>query len=177
MQEEDAVHKDAEQFEARSLRGREVVAIRDGKVIGRVRNLVFDPLEHRLLGALVSRSWRKQGLFLPSPAIRRLGPHAVTTDHEASLEPIEAHPRAANVLASGIRLEGTPVMLQDGARIAIVRAVWMNNGLSIVRYDAVQGIFPFERRLHVRPEQVTVIGPDAMVLEADPRPSAAQPAG
>ena len=170
------MHIDAEQMEARKLRGREVIAIREGMVVGRVRNLVFDPIEHRLLGMLVSRGRRHNALFLPASAIRRMGPHAVTTDHQANLGPLSAHPRAAALVASGVRFEGAPVMLDDGARIATLRDIWIDGSYNVVRYDAAHGVFPFERRLRISPGQVIIVGPDAMVLHADPRAGVPAPA-
>ncbi|HEX5480528.1 MAG TPA: PRC-barrel domain-containing protein [Dehalococcoidia bacterium] len=171
------MHIDTQPLEARTLRGREVIAIREGMVVGRVRNLVFDPIEHRLLGLLVSRTRRAAALFLPASAIRRLGPHAVTTDHQANLDPLSAHPRAAALVASGVRFEGTPVMLDDGARIATLRDIWIDTSFNVVRYDAAHGVFPFEQRLQIFPGQVIIVGPDAMVLQADPRAGVPAPAG
>ena len=154
------------EIESRKILNLPVVAIGEGKVLGRVDDLVFDPKQQSLLGVQIAGKYARHGAFVECGRIRRLGPFAVVVMEEADLQRSDDHDRARDVLASGIRVRGAQVMTDAGEPAGRIDRVWMSPEGRIVRYRASDGGFAFARGHEIAPSDVQVIGEDAMIVAA-----------
>jgi uncharacterized protein YrrD len=154
------------EIESRKVLNLPVVAIGEGKVLGRVDDLVFDPRQQSLLGVLVAGKHGRDGAFVDCGRIRRLGPFAVVVMEEADLQRSDHHDRARDVLASGIRVRGAQVMTDAGEPAGRIDRVWMSPEGRILRYRASDGGFAFARGHEIAPADVQVIGEDAIIVSA-----------
>lgn len=164
------------EIESRKVLNLPVVAIGEGKVLGRVHDLVFDPRSQSLLGVLISGQYGRDGAFVDCGRIRRLGPFAVVVMEEADLQRSDDHPRARDVLGSGIRVRGAQVMTDAGEPAGKIDRIWMTPEGKVLRYRASDGrLFGGGREL--KPSDVQVIGEDAIIVAASAiRPEAVKPA-
>lgn len=164
-------------FDAASLRSLPVIATSEGRVLGRVKDALFDPQAHHLIGVLVSARGRGGGAALLDRArIRSLGPFAVTTASGDDLQPLETHGRAQAVAASRIHLQGAPVLAEDGERIGSVRRIWVSDDGEVERYESASGPLAISGRFSIEPAQVLAIGEDAMVVSNEVRDQKRRPA-
>src|SRR5438128_12156162 len=109
---------------ANDLLGLPVIATMEGRIMGRVKDVIFDPSEHQLLGVLVSRKHEPGGAaFLDRDSVRALGPHAVSVTREDDLRPLDANLRAKEVTESGIHLQSTPVLTELGEQVGQIREI------------------------------------------------------
>ena len=167
-----------QEIESRKLIHLPVVAIAEGKVLGRVDELIFDPKQQSLLGVRISGNHGRDGAFVDCGRIRRLGPFAVVVMEEADLQRSDDHDRARDVLASGIRVRGAQVMTDAGEPAGRIDRVWMSPEGRVLRYRASDGAFAFARGHEIMPADVQVIGEDAMIIAASVvHPDAAPAAG
>jgi uncharacterized protein YrrD len=154
----------AKPFPSQKLRSLEVVAVREGRFVGRVRSEICDPRDHVLLGLTIARRDGAPESFVSLDHIRRLGPHAVTVDRSTDLHRIEDHPRAQEVVDARISMYNAPVIAEDGERIGRLRSVWLDRGGNVVAYDVAKGALGFVHATKVLPNDIVVIGPDAIVV-------------
>ena len=163
-------------FESTTLDSLPVVAVDEGRVLGRVRDLVFDPAAHMLLGAIVARSGGHPDAFLDISYVRQLGPFAVTIFRSDELQPLNAAPRAFEVVQSGVRVRGAPVMTEIGEPIGRLDKVWLDSSGRVVKYRASTGGLGLGRRREILPTDVVVIGEDVIIVKTLARETEA-PAG
>ncbi len=151
-------------FEAATLHPLPVIAVNEGRILGRVKDTIFDPAGHALVGVTVSRRDGKPEDFLAVNRARRLGPFAVTTAASADLRTVESHDRARDVLAAGIRLRGAPVLTDDGEPIGKLAEIWLREDGAVVEYVAAARSFLFSKKRRLTPRDVIVIGDDVMIV-------------
>jgi uncharacterized protein YrrD len=157
----------AHEIESKKLLNLPVVAIGEGKVLGRVHDLVFDPRAQSLLGVQISGKHGRDGAFVDCGRIRRLGPFAVTVMEESDLQRIDDHARAHDILTSGVRVRGAQVMTDAGEPAGRIDRVWMAPDGMVLRYRSSDGGFAFARGHEITPADVQVIGEDAIIIAAE----------
>ena len=166
-------------FEAATLHSLPVIAVTEGRILGRVKETIFDPEDHALIGVTVSRRDGKPEDFLDVRQARCLGPFAVTTSATANLQKLESHARAHEVVASGVHVRDAPVLTDAGEPIGKIAQIWIRDDGGVAAYVAASGSFLFGRKRRLSPHDVIVIGEDAMIVQtprAEPVPSDAEPA-
>jgi uncharacterized protein YrrD len=152
-------------FPSHKLRSLETVAVQEGRFIGRVKSELCDPRDHVLLGLVIARRDGRPEAFLPSGEIRRLGPHAVTVDSRNDLCRLEEHARAREIVDEGIMLQGAPVVALDGERLGTLRSVWLDRHGNVANYQVSVGSLGFVRPRDLAPNEIVVIGPDAVIVQ------------
>ncbi len=138
-----------------------VVIATEGRSVGRVKDVLFDPERQVLLGLLVDGNGNAQS-FVGHDAIRALGVAAVMVRHAADVRPTSEE-RTRELLAGGLRLRGTMVLTEHGDPIGEIRRVMMNHDGSVAGYDVRGGFLQLGRR-RIAPDEVLKIGPDAMII-------------
>jgi len=166
-------------FEVSSLHGLPVVAIAEGRILGKAREAVFDPHEHTLIGLTVSGRNGKGDGFVDCNRIRRLGPYAIVVSSAADVGSIDEHERAREVMSSGIRVRGADVLTDEGKPVGKLDRIWLRDDGRVTRYRASLGGFGLGRSHEIAPEDVVVIGEDVVIVAADAvdgtRPAAQHP--
>lgn len=161
-------------FESGTLQSLPVVAVNEGRVLGRVKDLVFDPDAHTMIGLTFSGR-NGGGDFIDADRIRCLGPHAIIIATGRDVSAIDEHARASEVVVSGIRVRGADVMTDTGRPLGKIDKVWMREDGSVLRYQASMGGWGFGRSQKIDPKDIVVIGEDVAIVSSDavdgPRPS------
>ncbi|HEX5480097.1 MAG TPA: PRC-barrel domain-containing protein [Dehalococcoidia bacterium] len=145
-----------------------VISTREGREVGRVKDVVFDPGKHELLGMMVSMgsSDAEPTMFLPRTAIHSIGDHAVTVDSEEKLTSASSYERVREVLDSGIHLKGSRVLTEDGDAIGKVDKILLDDEGRVAAYEVSHGLLSFINRRRIPPDGVISIGQDAVIVSA-----------
>ena len=145
-----------------------VISTREGREVGRVKDVVFDPGKHELLGMMVSTgaSDADPTMFLPRTAIHSIGDHAVTVESEEKLTNASSYARVREVLDSGIHLKGSPVLTEGGDAIGKVDRILVDDEGRVAAYEVSHGLFSFINRRRIPPDGVISIGQDAVIVSA-----------
>lgn len=144
-----------------------VISTREGREVGRVKDVVFDPGKHELLGMMVSMaSEAEPTMFLPRAAIHSIGDHAVTVDSEEKLTNASSSDRVREVLNSGIHLKGSRVLTEDGDAIGKVDKILVDDEGRVAAYEVSHGLLSFIGRKRIPPDGVISIGQDAVIVSA-----------
>ena len=159
--------------DANELLSMPVVATAEGKELGRVKDVVFDPAEHALLGLVVST---KDGMdavrFLERREILSIGQDAVTVGSAGVLRELDSSPRAREVVESGVHLRGASILTESGDSIGTVDKVLIDEEGDVAGYQASSGFMGFGGKTDIAPTDVVSIGQDAIVVSG----AAAEPA-
>jgi len=158
---------DRESFESGTLHSLPVVAVSEGRILGRVKDLVFDPAAHTMIGLTFSGGNGRGENFIDADRIRCLGPHAIIIATGRDVSDIDEHARASEVVASGIRVRGADVMTDTGRPLGKIDKVWMREDGCVLRYQASMGGWGFGRSQKIEPEDVVVIGEDVAIVSSD----------
>jgi uncharacterized protein YrrD len=142
-----------------------VIAVNEGKELGRVKDVLFDPDRHALLGVMVSPNAGMDTLkFVDREQIESIGDSAITVSASAALTEISARPRAQEIANSGLHLRGTPVVTETGNSLGTVDKILIDESGNITAYHASSGLLGFGDRTDVLPEEVISVGDDAIVV-------------
>jgi sporulation protein YlmC with PRC-barrel domain len=154
-------------FEVSSLQALPIVAIYEGKVLGNVKEPVFDPDSHSLVGLTLSGKNGDGERFVDRARVLRLGPHAVTVLYAADVGRMNDHERAREIVESRVRVRGAPVMTDAGEPIGKVDKVWLDDTGSVLQYRASNGGWGLFGTHEIAPESVVVIGEDVVIVSTE----------
>lgn len=160
--------------DATTLVSMPVIATQEGRELGRVKDVLFDPQRQALLGLLVTGDQVQSQFFIGRHSIRAIGNDAVTVESSDALAGMESQTEARAVMESGIHLRGAKVVSEEGNELGKVDKVFVDETGNISGYRTKTGLLGFGQKDEITPEQVTTIGQDAIVVncgpeDADPR--------
>lgn len=147
--------------DAAELTSLPVVIASEGRSVGRVKDVLFDPERQSLLGLLVNGNGTPAS-FVARDGIRALGAAAVMVGRSDEVRPTSDE-RTRAVVEGGLRLRGTMVLTEQGDPIGEVRRVMMNHDGSVAGYEVRAGFLQLGKR-RIAPADVLKIGPDAMIV-------------
>lgn len=151
--------------DANDLMSMPVMATDSGSELGRVKDVLFDPSSHSLLGLMVSANGGGGAvMFLQRGRIKGLGQDAITVEGEAALQPFATAGRAREIVDSGIHLRGASVLTEGGDAIGKVDKVLVNEDGSVASYQVAKGLLGFASRREIPPSEVLSIGEDAVIV-------------
>jgi uncharacterized protein YrrD len=149
--------------DARVFRGMPVKAARDGRAVGTVKELLFDPDEKAVAGVVVSSTTEDApGVFVARNHIELFGSDAVTVD---SAVPIEQPGTPGGGMHAGVQLEGVRVVTDDGDAMGKIDRVLVDERGEITGYHTKSGLFGRSKH-DIAPEDVLSVGEDALVVRA-----------
>lgn len=167
-------------FESATLQALPVVAVNQGRILGKVKDVVFDPATHTMIGLMLSGRNGRGENFIDAARVRRLGPYAVIVATEQDVMSIDEHARASEIVASGVRVRGADVMTDAGRPIGKIDKVWLRDDGTVLRYRASVGGWGLGRSHELEPKDIVVIGEDVVIVSSEAvdgvRPSAQGPA-
>jgi len=151
--------------------GLPVVEIDSGRVIGRVKDLVFD-LGHGRLESLIVQAGRSE-VRLPFDQVHSLGESAVTVGAEVRFEPVEGGSKAAAAATACVAPMGKRILSREGRVLGLVDdvifdadsgAVWGYQVSAGLLVDFVEG----KKAVPLTDE--LIVGPDSVVVAEDTLP-------
>ncbi len=118
---------------ASDLPGRPVVGIDSGDDIAEIKDVIFDPVSHNLIGfTLNKRGWFRGNLKadLPTASVYAIGPAAVMVSSTTSLVGDVDAPAQLNLETEIVAVIGTRVLSSAGEELGTVADVVLNTGSS-----------------------------------------------
>jgi uncharacterized protein YrrD len=153
--------------DAKDLVSMPVVATAEGRQLGKVKDVLFDPAEQALVGLMVSPSSDAgTNMFLAQQKIRGIGGDAVTVDEPDALVPVASDERARAIVESNIHLTGTRVLTETGDSLGRIDAIIVDDEGQISGYRASTGVLGFGQKNDIRRDQVLRVGEDAIIVDA-----------
>jgi len=151
--------------DANELLSMPVIATTEGKELGRVKDVLFDPDRHALLGLMVSPTTGMDSLkFVDRDQIQAIGDTAITVSGAGVLHEVSSQPRAREVVDSGLHLRGTNVVTETGNSLGTVDKVLIDESGNVASYHASSGLLGFGDKTDIMPQEVISIGEDAIVV-------------
>ncbi len=150
--------------EISTIVGLEVIGIADGKVIGRVSEVVCDLASGKLVGLITGEGPAEKGI--PADAIVTIGDDAVMVPASDAAEPLSQMDDLMRLRREGRPLE---VVTDDGRRIGRVSRIWIDPVNKLVtRYEVSRGVVQdiTEGRLMLPVIEGTVHGTDTLIVPA-----------
>jgi uncharacterized protein YrrD len=142
-----------------------VIVTNEGREIGRVADVLFDPVPQTLAGLFVDMSDDTDTrLYVDRDDIVGLGRDAVTVARSSVVHPYAADQRARRIVESGVRLSGATVMTEGGDAIGTIDRVILDNEGSIAGYGTRSGRIPLRGKHTIDRENVLSVGADAVVV-------------
>lgn len=142
-----------------------IFATAEGKEVGKVKDILFDPSQQSLLGLMVTTNGKGDALmFLQRQFIRGIGKDAITVESVSSLQPFATQVRANEVVESGICLPGKNVITEGGDALGKVDKVMVAPDGTIEGYTTTAGKLGFGEKNEVSARNVLTIGEDAMIV-------------
>lgn len=146
--------------------GLPVFSIIDGKKIGQVKDLVINPEEGKVDFILVSNhNWYVGARVLAYKSVLGIGEHAVTTERDNLLTPINETANANKLLERNIELKGNRVLTNRGNLIGVVSEYIVdedNGKISRLEYRTAEDESKIEI---IEAGQVITYGIDVVVIK------------
>lgn len=155
---------------SRRLLGLQVIDIENGRAVGRVSRLIFDPRARRVSAFIVaSGHWPAEDHVLEWNQARGVGQHAITIRGTQALVRPASLPELQPLLRRPLRLYGTRVLTEDGEFLGSVEELLIDPRTGEVTQVilAPNGLVQRLRgRSAIPADSVLVMGEDAMVVRA-----------
>jgi uncharacterized protein YrrD len=155
--------------DADELIGMPVVATMEGRELGKVKDVLFDPDEQALLGLMVTPTGggtTEKALFVDRDDVVGLGHDAVTVEGVAALQSFSMQEHAQQVVDSGIHLKGAKLLTESGDELGTIDKILLGQDCEIVAYRAASGILGLGGKQEVSSEDVVKVGEDAVIVRA-----------
>lgn len=151
--------------DANQLLSMPVIAVNEGKELGRVKDVLFDPERHTLLGFMVSPNAGMEALkFVDRDQIEAIGDSAITVSASAALQEVSSQPRAQEIVDSCLHLRGTNVVTETGNSLGTIDKILIDDSGNVTAYHASSGLLGFGDKTDILPQEVISIGDDAIVV-------------
>jgi len=155
---------------SRRLLGLQVIDLDDGRAVGRVNRLIFDPRARRVCALIVaSGHWPAEDHVLEWSQAVGVGQHAVTIRGAQSLTRPGALPELQPLLRRPLRVYGTRVLTEDGEFLGNVEELLLDPRTGEVGRVILAPTGLAQRlrgRASIPADAVLVMGEDAMVVRA-----------
>jgi uncharacterized protein YrrD len=147
-----------------------VISLSDGRVVGRVKDVIFDAPACRISGFLLRETrWLTDALVLPMDRVRSLGRDALMVPDRTAVQPSVRVRPLRRLLNSGVRMVGLHMLTEGGADLGTVSEVFVGPSGEIVGYELEPGLV--EETLHGRrlvpASSLLAAGPDAAIVPDD----------
>lgn len=155
---------------AKSVIGLKVFTIQEGKEIGSVKDVVYDPKQNRIISLLVgSNSLLPDEKVLNFDAIKSIGPDAVIIENANLLKKLDSLPKPVqDTINEGSELIKLKIVTEDGVVLGSVSDIYLDKKSGQVsELEVTQGGF---RDIHtgkkrVRITDIITIGKDAAIVK------------
>jgi uncharacterized protein YrrD len=157
------------------IRGRELIGIPvfsldQGKEIGEVKNLVFDPVQRKVTDLIL----KEGGLFrspeiIPFEAIEHIGPDAAVLKRSLgeSIAPSEIDKKE---LKESFNLTGRKVLSEEGHDLGTIYDIDINERTGeVYGFELTQGLFrdSSSGKKYIEYDHIQTIGEDAVIVDAE----------
>lgn len=152
---------------AKTLLSLPVISLSDGRIVGHVRDVIFDPPAGRIAGLLLKEaSLLSDAWVVPLDRIRSLGRDAVTVPDRSAVQfSLRVRP-VRRLLNSGVRLTGLHMLTEGGRDLGTIDEVFIGPDGEVVGYELNPGVVEETmrgKRLVPGAEMLTA-GPDAAIV-------------
>lgn len=157
------------------IRGRELIgmplfSVDQGKEIGEVKNLVFDPLQRRVTDLILREGgWFRRPEVVPFETIEHIGPDAVIikpAEREVTA-PVEIQEED---LKKSFNLTGRKVLSEEGHDLGTVYDLGINEQTGeVFGFELTQGVFrdTSTGKKYIEYDHIRTIGEDAIIVDAE----------
>lgn len=152
---------------AKTLLDLPIVSLADGRVVGRVRDVIFDPPSGRIAGLLVKESGLlSDARVVPMDRVRSLGDDAVTVPDRSAVQASLRVKPLRRLLNSGVRLAGLHLLTEGGRDLGTIDEVFIGKSGEIVGYELNPGLVEETMRGKrlVPAAELMAAGPDAAIV-------------
>lgn len=109
------------------LLGLPVVSITDGEEIGRVKEIILNPIKAEIMGLVVQDDcWWKEAKVVSFALIYGLGEYAATIENTSALAPLSTMPDYESLLQKKIHAKGSQVITRSGRLIGTVTEYYVD---------------------------------------------------
>jgi uncharacterized protein YrrD len=144
-----------------------IIAINTGKIVERVKDVLFDAEHNKLLGVQLNSGMFSQKLVVPFEKIKAIGPDAITIDTEDSVTEGESHPDIGRVINRGYSVNGTKVITESGKHLGAISDVLFDEVSGEVRgYELTGGAFAdmYTGKSYIAASDTFKIGRDVVIV-------------
>jgi uncharacterized protein YrrD len=149
----------------KELIGMPVVSLDQGKEIGEVQDLVFDPARRRILGMILDEGgWFREPEILPYESIESIGPDAVVVRHVESGAAPNIDP---DDLKKSFNLTGKKVISEKGHELGTIYDLYIDESTGeVLGFELTQGLFRDTSigKKFVEYDHIQSIGEDIVVV-------------
>jgi uncharacterized protein YrrD len=150
--------------DAKEILNLPVVVLESGLEVGKVRDLLFEPAEHRLYGMVIDGKGDRPKMVLPRDRIGSIGENAVTIANLDQVSLFDSDETAQRLEKTGGHLGGMRVLTEGGNLIGKVDTVMLHEDGRIASYQTSSGLLGLGGKTDIQPEQVVTAGTDAIII-------------
>jgi uncharacterized protein YrrD len=143
-----------------------VLTIQEGKNLGRVRDLIVDPVTVQVVALILDQRTSKGEVQVVATAnVNSIGQAAITVEDSGSLVPISRIPRFQELAQGKTPMQGKLVITEGGDRLGHIADLLVDP--ETFRIEAFQLRRVFGKGKCIPSERIRTIGPDAVVVREE----------
>lgn len=129
-------------IKGRKLTGLPIIALDMGSELGEVKELIYEPREHRILAVLLEEGgWIKGAKIINWQDLRHIGEDAVTVKGSEAVQDSNSQKELQELCRNRVSLKGFKLLTEKGEEIGIIEDILLNPSTGeIVGYELSRGI-------------------------------------
>lgn len=154
---------------SRELLGLPVMDVAAGKVVGRVRQVVFSPEERRIAGFIIGGGLLRDKVAIRFSDVLSMGDDAVTVQGTAAIRKLGQLVELQKLATSKIQLYNTNIMTTTGKHLGIVDEILVSDAGEITHLVVSEGVFKdlVRRMKAISSGYIRAVGEDAVIVDAE----------
>lgn len=129
-------------YKGSDFQNKPIIAINTGKVVERVKDVLFDAQNNKLVGLQVNSGAFASKLAVPFSSIKAIGPDAITVADENVVVKAEFHPELQHIVNQGYSVNGTKIITEAGKHLGKISDVMFDEKSGEVKgYEISSGAF------------------------------------
>ncbi|MEJ7654211.1 MAG: PRC-barrel domain-containing protein [Chloroflexia bacterium] len=160
-----------QQRKGKELTGLPVMTFAEGEQIGKVKDILFDPEQNRVVALLVDEGgWFSSAKVVPWQNVKTVGVDSVIVPDKSAVVKVDDDPYIKRIMENDNILAGTKVMTEDGRDLGTIGDMLMDDSTGeVVGYEVSGGVFSSTlkgKKFMPAPETISV-GKDVAFVPSD----------
>lgn len=160
--------EEAREINALLLPDMQVYSVTEGAAVGRVKEVIIDPEEKRLLALAVDMGgWYHDVRVIPAGKISTVGDDIIMIDEKQAAVPVPNLPKIVEQMKNPCNIIGAKVISEDGRALGKVEGFYLErSGGAISRVELSGGVFGrlWAGKSSLSAEHILTLGSEAVVV-------------
>jgi uncharacterized protein YrrD len=157
-------------IKSRKLIGKPIVTITKGEIIGRVRDVLVDPVRFEIAAlVLPGKLLSRETIVLPRSVVSVFGRDVILVKGDEAMPKDDSLEQVASLIAVSRQMKGREVATEKGVRVGVLDDVVVDENGKVIAYHLAKVFIkgPVAGSKQIPLQATRSVGPDILIVDTD----------